>query len=307
MCVVSRVEFITAKWIVWPPPFGHWLFSLFPVLAPAVFKFYDGMSGFACPPSYSIGKNKAGKLFPQINDKDLKYAAVFYEVQHNDARTNIAIAMTAAEKGAHISNYVEMTGAIFDERKKVVGVRALDVIAGDEFEIFTKNLVFAGGPFTDSLRGLENEANDKDIKPAVRGAAGTHIVLPGYYSPNKMGLLDYNTTDGRFLFFVPWENHTLVGTTDIKSNPSTAPTPTENEIQWILKECETYLSKDLLVRRSDVLSAWKGWRPLAADPNAPPGAPVSRDHIISTNPQTGVVFIAGGKCESKVFQTINLI
>ena len=49
------------------------------------------------------------------------------------------------------------------------------------------------------------------------------------------------------------------------------------------------------LRRSDVLSAWRGWRPLAADPHAPPGAPVSRDHIISENPDTGVIFIAGGK------------
>lgn len=49
------------------------------------------------------------------------------------------------------------------------------------------------------------------------------------------------------------------------------------------------------MRRSDVLSAWRGWRPLAHDPHAEDGAPVSRDHIISENPDTGVLFIAGGK------------
>ena len=49
------------------------------------------------------------------------------------------------------------------------------------------------------------------------------------------------------------------------------------------------------VRRSDVLSAWRGWRPLAKDPHAPPDAPVSRDHLISVNPSTGVTFISGGK------------
>lgn len=43
------------------------------------------------------------------------------------------------------------------------------------------------------------------------------------------------------------------------------------------------------------MSAWRGWRPLAADPHAPPGAPMSRDHVISENPETGVIFIAGGK------------
>jgi len=73
------------------------------------------------------------------------------------------------------------------------------------------------------------------------------------------------------------------------------PYPPEEEIQWLLKECEKYLSKDLKVRRSDVLSAWRGWRPLAADPNAPPGGQVSRDHVVSKNPKSGVTFIAGGK------------
>lgn len=63
----------------------------------------------------------------------------------------------------------------------------------------------------------------------------------------------------------------------------------------MLKECEKYLSNDLKVRRSDVLSAWRGWRPLAVDPHAPPGAQVSRDHVISKNPKSGVTFIAGGK------------
>ena len=55
------------------------------------------------------------------------------------------------------------------------------------------------------------------------------------------------------------------------------------------------MTPDMKLRRSDVLSAWRGWRPLAADPHAPPDAPVSRDHIISENPNTGVIFIAGGK------------
>lgn len=116
-----------------------------------------------------------------------------------------------------------------------------------------------------------------------------------YYCPKNIGLLDYNTSDGRFLFFLPWEKHTLVGTTDTKCPAETLPSAPEDEIRWILDESRKYLDKELRVRRSDVLSAWRGWRPLAADPHALPGAPVSRDHIISENPDTGVIFIAGGK------------
>jgi glycerol-3-phosphate dehydrogenase len=124
--------------------------------------------------------------------------------------------------------------------------------------------------------------------------------LPGYFVPKDMGLLDYNTSDGRFLFVLPWLGHTLVGTTDKKGPAGTLQHPPEDEIEWLLiewllKESKKYLRSDLEVRRSDVLSAWRGWRPLAVDPHAPPGAPESRDHVISENPETGVLFIAGGK------------
>ena len=54
-----------------------------------------------------MGKKEARAKFPQLNKKDIKYCAVFYEGQHNDARTNLAIALSAAEKGADIANYGE--------------------------------------------------------------------------------------------------------------------------------------------------------------------------------------------------------
>lgn len=37
----------------------------------------------------------------------MKYVSVFYEGEHNDARTNLAIAFTAAMYGAAISNYAK--------------------------------------------------------------------------------------------------------------------------------------------------------------------------------------------------------
>ena len=253
-----------------------------------------------------MGPKSCRRHFPQLNEKDIKYCAVFYEGQHNDARTNLAIALSAAEYGADIANYVEMIEAVFNEEGKVVGVKALDRNTGEIFPIYAKHVIFAGGPFTDALRQLE-DGTDKPVPAAVMAASGSHIVLPGYYAPPDMGLLDYNTSDGRFLFLLPWQGSVLVGTTDKKCPAETLPYPPEEEILWMLKECEKYLSNDLKVRRSDVLSAWRGWRPLAVDPHASTttmtsdggvssaSQQVSRDHVISTNPKTGVTFIAGGK------------
>lgn len=283
------------SWYVSPPPLGHPLFGFFPVVAPIVFKLYDALSSFSCPPSYIMSKNRAKQVFPTlgVDDKHINYCAVFYEAIHNDARTNIAIALTAAERGAHIANYVEVVDLIQSESsKKIIGAKVVDRMTGKSWVIRAKKVVLAGGPFTDSLRQMEA---DKDQGEAVRGGSGTHIVLPGHFLPKDMGMLDVRTSDGRFLFMLPWQGHTLVGTTDKTTPAKTLPTAPEEEIQWLVQEFQKYLRSDVKVKRSDVLSSWRGWRPLAVDPNAAPGGPVSRDHIISENPDSGVVFIAGGK------------
>lgn len=280
-----------SNWISWPPPFGHPLFASAPITLPFVFKFYDSLSGFTCPPSHIMGRKRALRKFPQL-DQDAKYFQIFYEGQHNDSRTNTYIALTAAEHGATVSNYVEMINIITDtDTGKAIGVKCRENLTNDVFDVYAKSIVFAGGPFTDEMRKIE----DPKCELAVNAAAGTHIVLPGFYCPGGIGMLDINTSDGRFLFFLPWEGSTLVGTTDRKGPVTSYHGPPEEEINWLLKEVQKYLTPDVQVRRSDVLSAWQGFRPLASDPNALPGAPISRDHIISTNPQTGITFITGGK------------
>jgi glycerol-3-phosphate dehydrogenase len=43
------------------------------------------------------------------------------------------------------------------------------------------------------------------------------------------------------------------------------------------------------VRRSDVLSAWTGIRPLVKDPAAKNTESVARTHVVHTDPDTGLV------------------
>ena len=213
------------SWFSDPAPFDHPLFSIAPLVLPLVFKFYDSMSGFTCPPSHVMGKDRADRKFPQLATEDAKYYSVFYEGSHNDARTATYLALTAAEHGACVTNYTEMVDVLYDDeadgddddgnargKKKAVGVRVKDRVSGKLFDVRARSILFAGGPFTDQMRRIE----DPKCRPAVAAAAGTHIVLPGYYCSNGIGMLDINTSDGRFLFFLPWMGKTLVGTTDRK-------------------------------------------------------------------------------------------
>lgn len=63
-----------------------------------------------------------------------------------------------------------------------------------------------------------------------------------------------------------------------------------------MNEASRYISPELQLRRQDVLSAWSGVRPLARDPHeCADSSRVSRDHVVSLNSKTGVVFVSGGK------------
>ncbi|XP_022325740.2 glycerol-3-phosphate dehydrogenase, mitochondrial-like isoform X1 [Crassostrea virginica] len=258
-------------------------------------KTYDVIAGKQLlKPSYYLSKRKALELFPMLKKEKLVGALVYYDGQHDDARMNIAIAISAARMGGTMTNYTEVVKL---HKKKdasgkevVCGARVKDRQTGEEFDVKAKCVINATGPYTDNIRLMDNAEERKICQPSQ----GVHIVLPDYYSPEKMGLLDPSTSDGRIIFFLPWQKHTLAGTTDSSCDLTDSPAPTEKEIQFILNEVKNYLHPDVEVRRGDVLSAWCGIRPLVSDPNKKDTQSVARNHIIEVAADN-LITIAGGK------------
>jgi glycerol-3-phosphate dehydrogenase len=208
---------------------------------------------------------------------------------------NISIAFTAARLGANIANYVAATELIHetDERtgqKRVIGAKCVDRYTGKEFTVRAKCVVNATGPYTDTIRQMDNPETKQICQPS----SGVHIVLPDYYSPQNMGLLDPDTSDGRVIFFLPWQKHTMAGTTDSPCKLTDSPVPSEEDVNFIINEIKNYLNSDVQVRRGDVLSAWCGIRPLVSDPNKADTQSLARNHIVHVS-DSKLVTIAGGK------------
>lgn len=254
-------------------------------------KAYDLVSGVNClKSSYFINKERALEQFPMLRKDALVGAIVYYDGCHNDARMNISIAISAARHGATIANHVRVKNLIKDAGGKVRGAVCSNEITGEEFTVRAKCVINATGPFTDSIRKMDDGLAREIVCPS----AGVHIVLPDYYSPSNMGLLDPATSDGRVIFFLPWQNHTIAGTTDSPCQVTLNPGPSEADIQFILKEVKNYLTPDIDVRRGDVLSAWAGIRPLVKDPNAVDTQNLVRNHVVHVSP-SDLITIAGGK------------
>lgn len=258
-------------------------------------KVYDFVAGNRrLDSSYYLSRSKALSLFPMLKKEKLFGAIVYYDGQHNDARMNLSIALSAIKHGATLVNHVMVTGLTkmknCDDEDQICGVHCVDILTGEEFDVRAKTVINATGPFIDRIRHMDDPLKSCICQPS----SGVHITLPEYYSPTNMGLLDPSTRDGRVIFFLPWEKHTIAGTTDHPTEVTHHPAPTEEDIAFILSEIKSYLSEDIMVRRGDVLSAWSGIRPLVLDPNKTDTQSIARNHIIEIS-KTGLLTIAGGK------------
>jgi glycerol-3-phosphate dehydrogenase len=209
---------------------------------------------------------------------------------------NVSLAMTAALYGVTIVNHMEVTALEKDAHGKLNGARVKDKVreadgkSPDEFSIRAKGIINATGPFSDSIRKLD----DPTVQEIVAPSSGVHVILPGYYSPANMGLIDPSTSDGRVIFFLPWQGNTIAGTTDAATEITQNPIAGEEEIDWILKEIRGYLQPEINVRRGDVLAAWSGIRPLVRDPKAKKTEGLVRNHLVTASP-SGLITCAGGK------------
>ncbi|KAL8336120.1 hypothetical protein RB601_000108 [Gaeumannomyces tritici] len=261
-------------------------------------KFYDFLAGSeGIESSYFLTRSKALDAFPMLKKQGLVGALVYYDGAHNDSRMNVSIAATAALYGATVLNHAEVTALHKDPATgRLCGATARDLLPArdgrpaQDVHIRARCVVNCTGPFTDGIRKLD----DPTCKDIVAPSSGVHVVLPGFYSPANMGLIDPQASDGRVIFFLPWQGNTIAGTTDDPSTVTRDPVPDEKSIQWILNEVRHYLSPDITVRRGDVLAAWSGLRPLVKDPKAKNTESLVRNHLIDVSP-SGLLTCAGGK------------
>ncbi|NXA70841.1 GPDM protein, partial [Mohoua ochrocephala] len=251
-------------------------------------KLYDLVAGSQClKSSYVLTKSRALELFPMLRKDRLVGAIVYYD----GALPLCLFRMCVGCAAGMCSQVCGVYGVrCRDVLTGVCGVRCRDVLTGKEFDVRAKCVINATGPFTDSVRKMD----DQEVPNICQPSAGVHIVMPGYYSPDNMGLLDPATSDGRVIFFLPWEKMTIAGTTDSPTDVTSHPIPMEEDINFILSEVRNYLGADVEVRRGDVLAAWSGIRPLVTNPDSKDTQSLSRNHVVTIS-DSGLITIAGGK------------
>ena len=261
---------------------------------------YDAMEGTRRPVPHHRHLTARGalRLAPALSPARLAGAMRYYDAQVDDARYTLTVARTAAAHSAVVATRVSAVSLLRGpDEVRVTGARVRDEETGRSFDVSAEAVVVCAGVWTD----LVHELAGVRAGYRVRMSKGVHIVVPRSAVRADTGMI--LRTEKSVLFFIPWGEHWIVGTTDTDFTGDRAePAATEEDVDYILAAANRVLVRPLL--RADVIAVYAGLRPLVEPvgevngskgaKGAKPTTKVSREHVVDV-PVPGLVSIAGGK------------
>jgi len=240
-----------------------------------------------------VSRDDALRYMPTLPPDNIAASYIYYDAQADDARLTLAVARSAADHGAVVTNYTSLVGIVKDDagRVSVARVRA----DGAEFDVRTQVIVNATGVWSDNVRALDEGAHPGSIRPAK----GIHITVPWSLVRNEIAAVIPVPKDRRSVFVVPWggeggpHRFTYIGTTDTDyDGPLDDPQITPDDVAYLLRAINGAVSTK--ITEADILGTWAGLRPLVAGANSERTADLSRRHAVLVAP-SGVVTVTGGK------------
>lgn len=256
---------------------------------------YDALAGKAGLGSTQfLGRERTLQCLPTARQDGLKGGVKYWDGQFDDARLALALARTAAARGALLVNYCPAKKLVH-EGGRVTGFECEDAETGRSFTVRARCVVNATGVWVDGLRQMDGEAIGKPVKPMVAPSQGVHIVVDREFLPSDHALMVPKTADGRVLFAVPWLGKVILGTTDSpRQDVVREPLPFKEEVAFILNESARYLSR--APKQEDIRSIWVGLRPLVKPQDDDGGntKSISREHTVLAS-RSGLVTVTGGK------------
>jgi glycerol-3-phosphate dehydrogenase len=282
--LAQPLPFVVPSYAWWQAPFYGLGLKAYDLLA--------GRAGLGA--TEFLGRTETQACLPNIQPQGLKGGVKYWDAQFDDARLALALARTAASRGALLLNYCAATGLIH-EAGKVAGLTCQDVETGKSYELRARCVVNAAGVWVDELRQKDGAVTGRPVRPMVAPSQGVHIVVDRSFMPSDHALLVPHTADGRVLFAVPWLGKVILGTTDTpRHDLAREPQPFRQEVDFILGELSHYLYR--APARADVKSVWVGLRPLvrARGEDGANTQALSREHTVLVS-RSGLVTVTGGK------------
>ncbi|MCL1630680.1 glycerol-3-phosphate dehydrogenase/oxidase [Sporolactobacillus sp. CPB3-1] len=254
-------------------------------------KIYDFLAGVR-KDERRVMLNRAETLEkePLLKREGLKGSGYYVEYRTDDARLTIEVIKEAAARGALPVNYAKVEDLVYDQNKKIIGVRLVDRLTKKEYRVFARKIVNAAGPWVDTIREMDHSNKGKHLHLTK----GVHIVIDGTRFPAKQAIyFDTPNGDHRMIFVIPRDGKVYAGTTDTTyAHWPIDPKPTAADRDYIL-EAINGMFPSVHLTADDVESSWAGVRPLIQEEGKSPSEISRKDEIFIS--ASGLISIAGGK------------
>jgi glycerol-3-phosphate dehydrogenase len=221
-----------------------------------------------------VSEQRALRLVPELRTEGLHSSALYADAWTNDARLTLANVRAAADRGAAVLNYAEVTA--------VDGGGAEVALDGATVRVDARAIVNATGPWLDRVRRLEDPA----ASPSIRLSKGVHVLADGGGRWGAALTIPHDKV--RVSFAIPWQGKLLLGTTDTlyEGEPEDVAV-TDEDVRTILDEAAVAVREIGPLR-----AAFCGLRALPGGPGATANA---RRETVYTRGPAGMLSVAGGK------------
>lgn len=227
---------------------------------------------------------------PTLSTEGLLAGMLYYDCITDDARLTLENAIAAHREGACLLTHTRFAEPLRDARGRVTGAVCEDLVTGRTVPVRAQVIVQAAGPWTNDVLGRTNASPTSMVRPTK----GVHLVFPREVLPVRHAVVMSAVRDGRVVFAIPWEQSTVIGTTDTDYDGDVdALEATADDAVYLCETMERYFP-DYPVTPADAISTWAGLRPLVREDDGTSSYDTSREHTIVVDPR-GSVVIAGGK------------
>lgn len=249
-----------------------------------------------------VPRRELHRFEPSLSTDQLDAAFLYSDAQvWMPERLVIEFLAEAKASGADLRNYSAVDYVIVDGGR-VRGVDFHDVLTGRRSTAVARLVVNAAGPWVDAVL----EAAGKSFRPRIGGTRGSHLVLDLAGRGPRNAVYLAARSDGRPVFVIPWLDHHLIGTTDVRPDADPGADSAADpgaariapwEVDYLIAEAARVLP-GIGIEHRNILYAYSGIRPLPKTPDGvAEGAITRRSFIVDHQPEGAdrLLSIVGGK------------
>lgn len=237
-----------------------------------------------------LSPNDYKMLMPGIKSNKLRGGTQYVDALTDDARLVFRLIQEAKSHGGVALNYCKVTSLLRDDDTvagSVTGVTAQVEGIDQPLTLKAKMVVNATGAWAGKL----------DPQAIIRPLRGSHVLVPSWRLPVSSVVTMLHPKDGRPVMIYPWQNTTLIGTTDVDHTGSLDQEikMTAEELDYLLAAIDSEFPTAKL-QKSDIISTYAGVRPIVLDHPIDEKVSASKEkRVHSLFYQPGFITVTGGK------------